>query len=343
MAPPSSVSNGDKIRRMIASLSPDDIARLIPQETLTSMLRANDEKERLRNLPVSPREVAVASKNKKKVNGFMAFRIAYYAGIFQDRPQKERSPFITLLWQKETLKSRWTLMANVFSRIRDFAGTTRSRMAMSGFLRIACPLLGITKPCDYLRRHNWQLEFVADTSVLHDSAMKYEIFQSEIPHIVDEFEVPTTEIELLRACVQGGFPFENSAQLLRDMEDSPVTVMTRTAPISTASESLQVSQGQYSHHFINTLINDPDAAISALLPQGEDIGSLMVDMNIIHSLETDSSGTSSARNSVSPLEQHLFFHEDVSIDPSRMVSFPGEGHGPPETQYNYPNPTLGLW
>nr|BAC65083.1 MAT1-1-1 [Pyricularia grisea]BAC65087.1 MAT1-1-1 [Pyricularia grisea]BAC65091.1 MAT1-1-1 [Pyricularia grisea] len=327
---------------MIASLSPDDIARLIPQETLTSLLRANDEKERLRELPVSPRAVAAASKNKKKVNGFMAFR-SYYAGIFQDRPQKERSPFITLLWQKETLKSRWTLMANVFSRIRDFAGTTRGRMAMSGFLRVACPLLGITKPCDYLRRYNWELEFVADASAPYDAAMKYEISQSQIPHIVDEFEVPTTEIELLRACVQGGFPFENSAQLLRDMEDSSVTVMTRTAPIMAPSHASQASHGQHNHHFINTLINDPDAAISALLPQDEDIGSLMVDMNIIHSLETDSSTTSSARNSVSPLEQHLFFHEDVSIDPSTMVSFPGEGHGHPETQYSYPNPTLGLW
>lgn len=214
---------------------------------------------------------------------------------------------------------------------------------MSGFLRVACPLLGITKPCDYLRRYNWELEFVADASAPYDAAMKYEISQSQIPHIVDEFEVPTTEIELLRACVQGGFPFENSAQLLRDMEDSSVTVMTRTAPIMAPSHASQASHGQHNHHFINTLINDPDAAISALLPQDEEIGSLMVDMNIIHSLETDSSTTSSARNSVSPLEQHLFFHEDVSIDPSTMVSFPGEGHGHPETQYSYPNPTLGLW
>lgn len=340
MAPRTSVSNGDKIRQMIASLSPDDIASLIPQDTLTSLLRVKDEEKRLRESPDTPG--TAASRNKKKVNGFMAFR-SYYAGIFQDRPQKERSPLITLLWQKEALKSRWTIMANVFSRIRDFAGTTKGRMAMNGFLRVACPLMGITKPCDYLQRHNWQLQFVPNLSPEHDTALKYEIFQSELPHIVDEVEIPTTETELLRACVQGGFPFENSAQLIRNMEDSSLAIMARTAPLGAASQAQHISQDQINHHFINTLINDPDAAISALLPPDEDIGGLLIDMNIMHSLELDTSPTSSTRNSTSPLEQHMFFHEDIAIDPTRMVSFPGEVQDYEETQYSYPNPTLGLW
>lgn len=173
------------------------------------------------------------------------------------------------------------MMASVFSRVRDFAGVNKGRMAMSGFLRVACPLMGIPKPTDYLGSLGWQI--VPNTSTDHTSQLGFTLRQGDVPAVVDQIQTPMTELELMRACVQGGFQFENSSQLLRQMENSSLTIMTQTV---TPSVDQTGSHRGINHQYLHSIINDPANVIAALLPPTEDMSTLVVDISIIPNLQT---------------------------------------------------------
>ncbi|KAL8380619.1 mating type protein MAT-1-1 [Gaeumannomyces hyphopodioides] len=273
--------DNDQVRQIITSLSPDAIARLIPQETIQELLRTQGPGGKNQGLPPTANQSVSTTTRKKKVNGFMAFR-SYYAGMFQDRPQKERSPLLTTLWQTDPFRSRWTMMASAFSRVRDSAGITKGRMAMSGFLRVACPLMGIPKPSDYMRLLGWQI--IPNTTADQATQPGFTLHQGDARSVFDQVQTPMTELELLQACVKGGFPFENSSQLLRQMETSSLTVMTQAAKPSLGRTG-SIRRG-INQQYLHSIINDPTNVVAALLPPHENISNFVVDISIITNPQT---------------------------------------------------------
>ncbi|EJT72407.1 hypothetical protein GGTG_09273 [Gaeumannomyces tritici R3-111a-1] len=353
MSSSASLSDGERIRQMISSLSPDAIARLIPQEKIKELLRAQKSNEQpLESAVVANQPASAVSRKKKKVNGFMAFR-SYYAGIFSDRPQKERSPLITTLWQTDPFRPRWAIMASVFSRVRDFAGTTKGRIVMSGFLRVACPRMGIPKPSDYLRCLNWQV--VSSAAAGSKTRLDLTLHQTAVPPVADQVQVPMTELELLRACLQGGFPFENSSQLLRQMEDSSVTIMTQTAP---PSGDVRASSREINQEYTNTLISDPTDTVASLLSPNGDISNFLVDIQIIPTFQAQDTTPIQQDDTAPPLQHNMLFDDmlfddmlfddmlfdDISVDYYGMLPASGQlpaGHR--DTPFDYSHSTIGLW
>lgn len=74
MSSPTTSPDSDQVRQMIKSLSPDAIARLIPQETIQELLKAQGSRGQNRGLAPAANQPVSTSTRKKKVNGFMAFR-----------------------------------------------------------------------------------------------------------------------------------------------------------------------------------------------------------------------------------------------------------------------------
>ncbi|MCJ1424800.1 hypothetical protein MMC29_002688 [Sticta canariensis] len=94
------------------------------------------------------------TKAIRPLNSFMAFR-AYYAPIFTSLQQKYISGFLTYLWNEDSDKGKWSIVAKAYSVIRDIKG--KKRAPLDAFLAINAPFMGITEPGTYLVSHGWEI------------------------------------------------------------------------------------------------------------------------------------------------------------------------------------------
>ena len=81
--------------------------------------------------------------------------IGYYATIFLSFQQKEISGFLTILWQNDPFKAKWSILAKSYSLIRDHQGKANS--PLDKFLAINGPLIGVIEPACYLEALSWEV------------------------------------------------------------------------------------------------------------------------------------------------------------------------------------------
>ncbi|OCK83160.1 mating-type protein MAT alpha 1, partial [Lepidopterella palustris CBS 459.81] len=110
--------------------------------------------------PVGTRAI-VPGKTKKALNSYIAFRSYYLSSPeFASWQMKLLSSIMGKLWAEDLWKPKWTLAAKAWSTIRDEVG--KASAPLDAFLNIACPLLGIIPPSQYLSRLGWEVSADGD-------------------------------------------------------------------------------------------------------------------------------------------------------------------------------------
>lgn len=151
----------------------------------------------------------------------MLTRIGYYKTMFRGVQQKEVSSYLTLLWAQEPFGNKWTLIAKVYSFVRDQVG--KSEATLSDFLAAACPIMGIIEPADYLRLLGW-VQTQNDTGSSMISQDK-SIAQGTIAALEDQTH-PNTELELLGDCIRAGYLPSHGDALTAKLASKSNTIMT---------------------------------------------------------------------------------------------------------------------
>ena len=115
--------------------------------------------------------VAVVTKAIRPLNSWIAYRseypgsthlmvifnnvLGYYSTIFLSFQQKEISGFLTILWQNDPFKAKWSILAKSYSLIRDSQG--KANAPLEKFLAINGPLIGVIEPARYLEALSWEV------------------------------------------------------------------------------------------------------------------------------------------------------------------------------------------
>ncbi|KAJ6132844.1 Mating type protein [Penicillium samsonianum] len=91
----------------------------------------------------------------RPLNSFMVFR-SFCAPMFPGIPQKVKSMAISEMWQDDTLKSYWAILAKAYTIIRDhFHVDTPS---LSAFVELCLPLMGFLSRQQYLTMSGWHVQ-----------------------------------------------------------------------------------------------------------------------------------------------------------------------------------------
>ncbi|PKS12078.1 hypothetical protein jhhlp_001374 [Lomentospora prolificans] len=237
-----------RLLAFIAGLSPQQILEILPKTTvnqLTAMLSDNPAGQDGLNYEHTPQPTehafdsplamdagqdspSVASddtdvkviKAKRPLNAFIAFR-SYYKVIFLKHPQKDVSSYITGLWAGEHFRNKWALIAKVYSFVRDEVGT--SDVNLKDFLAVACPIMLIVAPENYLRSIGW-IQTHDDEGNCFVTQDK--VVAQNINAALESQPSPDTELELLLQCVAAGYMADHSEYLTAKLARKSDTIMT---------------------------------------------------------------------------------------------------------------------
>ncbi|KAK3371914.1 mating-type protein MAT alpha 1-domain-containing protein [Podospora didyma] len=144
---------------------------------------------------------------KKKVNGFMGYR-AYYSVLFSQLPQKERSPFMTMLWQRDPFHNEWDFMCDVYSTIRAFLA--EENIPLQVWILHAVDHLGIVARHTYLDTFGWRLVQLQD-----ETHSLQRTTTSEVRHRLQ----PINGLDLFLACLANGLPVSNPQPIITKLSD----------------------------------------------------------------------------------------------------------------------------
>lgn len=159
------------VKAALRKMKPDEIAALLQDagqsDSTTEQERTAHGKTKKKNLVI----VAVVTKAMRPLNSWIAFRskyprstnlivinnkvLGYYSTIFLSFQQKEISGFLTILWQNEPFKAKWSILAKSYSLIRNSQGKANAPLDL--FLAINGPLIGVIEPARYLEALSWEV------------------------------------------------------------------------------------------------------------------------------------------------------------------------------------------
>ncbi|KAJ5971054.1 uncharacterized protein N7479_000972 [Penicillium vulpinum] len=91
----------------------------------------------------------------RPLNSFMIFR-SFCAPMFPGVPQKVKSVAISELWQDDTLKPHWTVLAKAYTIIRDHFNVDTP--SLPEFVELCLPLIGIVSANNYLALAGWNVQ-----------------------------------------------------------------------------------------------------------------------------------------------------------------------------------------
>ncbi|KAL9080106.1 MAG: hypothetical protein Q9157_001066 [Trypethelium eluteriae] len=107
------------------------------------------------------------------VKGVVFLQERFTSPIFLDFRQKAISLLLTVLWQGNHFQARWTVLAKVYSKIRDQQG--KDNADLSKFLELVTPFIGIIASAEYLSTRGLQMtegEWFCDAVGTLDRARK---------------------------------------------------------------------------------------------------------------------------------------------------------------------------
>ncbi|KAK3695533.1 mating-type protein MAT alpha 1-domain-containing protein [Podospora appendiculata] len=213
-------------------------------------LGEGDRESTMKSLSTMMRDRNHRPPAKKKVNGFIGYR-AYYSALFSQLPQKERSPFMTMLWQQDTFHNEWDFMCAVYSTIRTFL--EESKISLQIWIKFAVSHLGIIPRESYMSALGWHLMQLEDGS--------HELMRTATSEVYQYPLQPMNGLGLFKQCVASGLPVTSPQAIIAKLSDPTYDVIcmnTRLPNISTGSD-LSVNSR-------NTFKNRPDLAMGALFP-----------------------------------------------------------------------------
>lgn len=152
---------------------------------------------------------------KKAVNSYIIFR-SMMSPVFTTYTQADRSRFIRTMWASELHKTSYGLMARVWTFIRD---NTNYR-CLPQFLAGAGIICGIVPPDTFLQLYNMMLVRMPVTG-------RIELLQAA-PPAPGRIPAPRdlSDFDLLHELLLKGLPVERPAQLLQQMAEHSLHVMT---------------------------------------------------------------------------------------------------------------------
>ncbi|KAK3954995.1 mating type protein mtA-1 CAA75438.1 mating type protein [Pseudoneurospora amorphoporcata] len=152
---------------------------------------------------------------KKKVNGFMGFR-SYYSPLFSQLPQKEISPFMTILWQHDPFHNEWDFMCSVYSSIRTYLEPEnvppqeQQKVTLQHWLHYAVPQMGVITRDNYLISLGWNL--VPMPNGTHD------LMRTALPMFKQNLQ-PMNGLCLFNKCLNSGLIVPNQHLVIAKLSD----------------------------------------------------------------------------------------------------------------------------
>lgn len=159
------------MKAALRKLSPDQLA--VAYED-ANQPRSTTKQERTAHGKIQKKDLVFVAKVNKAIrplNSWIAYRSksrnstnlmiiinkvpGYYSTIFLKFQQKEISGFLTVLWQADPFKAKWSIIAKSYSVIRNDQG--KANAPLEKFLAINAPLIGIIEPAQYLEALNWEV------------------------------------------------------------------------------------------------------------------------------------------------------------------------------------------
>lgn len=185
--------------------------------------------------------------------------------LFRDLPQSERSPIIRAMWEQERHKSSWSLMARVWTFIRDHSEYDNIRQ----YLFCAIDLIRTVPPEAWLDTYNMVLVKANNGSVaLRQQAQPGFI---RAPRDLSDFE-------LLKGVVLRGLAVSDAEGLLLKMLHHSNHMMTVTTSDGSATAG---STGKADEAFVEAVNHDPLGAFAELLGFPADTSALDLGVNVI--------------------------------------------------------------
>ncbi|KAJ5114665.1 transcriptional regulator family: HMG [Penicillium alfredii] len=90
----------------------------------------------------------------RPLNSFMVFR-TYCSPVFPGIPQKTKSAAISTMWDSDTIKDKWAVLARAYTVIRDEYEIANP--SLPEFVELTSVLFGLPTPKDYLRYSGWEI------------------------------------------------------------------------------------------------------------------------------------------------------------------------------------------
>ncbi|KAK0612682.1 mating-type protein MAT alpha 1-domain-containing protein [Bombardia bombarda] len=198
---------------------------------------------------------------KKKVNGFMGYR-SYYSALFSQLPQKDRSPFIKLLWEEDPFHNEWDFMCAVYSAIRVFL--EKEKISLRTWMSFAVGSLGIIPQQDYMKTLGWRL-----VQLENGTHQLQRTNAAPIKHCLQ----PINGLGLFEQCLANGLPISNPEPISLTLSN-PIRDVICMNTMPAASTGIQEFRG--------LMRNRPSLALSALFPESQ---SLMGDGLEVHRVD----------------------------------------------------------
>ncbi|KPM39116.1 hypothetical protein AK830_g7441 [Neonectria ditissima] len=297
--------------QQLSTMSADDILRLLTDDTIREVAArsfSNSSSSVDANEPISPSSDTSppdeAPRAKRPLNAFMAFR-SYYLKLFPDVQMKTASGLLTTLWAQDPFRSKWTLIAKVYSFVRDEVG--RTNISLSRFLDVCCPVMKIIHPVFYLGAFGWTVQFDEDgpCDLVQDDAARLDQFQDEI--------VPENEMDLLRALLQTGYLSEQAFALMDRMTSNNSSLLA-THGIS-AQNPVLVTTGKWDYI---ALIHTSPTEAARLLMGGEEIQPGTTYAFHLHGMG-DAPFTLVEEPEPNAVPHYGFSHASFGLDPNQVL------------------------
>nr|BAE93756.1 mating type gene [Diaporthe sp. 930811-17] len=205
---------------------------------------------------------------KKSVNAYIIYRVVMSL-IFASIPQAQRSAYIRAMWEKEHHKTAWSLIAKVWTHIRDFSG------GFTNLVQYAAAAMRETRvvtPDRWLNTYHMVLVRDQDGIVT--------LRQHHVPSIPAARQL--TDVELLFGVLRRGLPVNNPVQLL----DSLVKSQNHYMAVSTFPGGVAVP-GRANQNFVGTTDYDPITTFTYLSQLAPADSFLAAGVNIIDAERPD--------------------------------------------------------
>lgn len=187
--------------------------------------------------------------------------LGYYARIFTGAQQKEISTYLTTLWQQDPFKAKWSILAKVYSIIRDCRG--KALAPLDKFLEIACPAIGIISIQNYLIKLNWVMHIQDDGSkkLIQTTPPDLTAMENHYKHS------SMSETDIIALCINRGY-MPAAKEVFRDMDDKGQRLMVSLPQFNPTPEKVE---------FLRETSKDPLAMAAKIF--GVDINHSYVELN----------------------------------------------------------------
>ncbi|KAJ9618268.1 hypothetical protein H2203_009184 [Taxawa tesnikishii (nom. ined.)] len=136
----------------VFNMQPETAAAAVQPAVAVAAGATSQRKKRSKKTTTSKTANSIAPS--RPLNAWMAFR-TYLAPIFKSFQQKDISGLMTILWQNDPFKAKWSIVAKGYSMIREHH--TKDAAPLDVFLVIVCPHIGLVDRQEYLSIMGWEV------------------------------------------------------------------------------------------------------------------------------------------------------------------------------------------